>query len=167
MSLPEKPSAMASQIGIREFQPGDEAVFRGLNEEWIVRYFHPEPKDEQIFANPRGTVLEQGGKIFFATVDGQCVGCCALLRMNEEEFEVAKMAVTSAYQGGGIGRRLLNAVIEAGRSARARRLYLETNHALKSAIRLYESMGFTHLPPGRIPFSAYSRADVYMELILA
>jgi putative acetyltransferase len=75
------------------------------------------------------------------------------------------MAVTPACQGTGIGRKLLQTVIEAGRASGARRLYLETNHILKPAIRLYESMGFRHLSPDRIIPSPYARADVYMELL--
>jgi GNAT superfamily N-acetyltransferase len=86
--------------------------------------------------------------------------------MSDTEFEVAKMAVTPAYQGAGIGRKLLQVVIEAGRASGARRLYLETNHKLQHAIRLYESMGFRHLSPDKIIPSPYARADVYMELFL-
>jgi putative acetyltransferase len=160
----EKP-APVSEFTIREFQSGDEDAFRQLNEEWIERYFRIEPKETVVLADPRGTILDQGGRIFFAVVGGRCVGCCALRRMSDTEFEVAKMAVTPGFQGAGIGRRLLHAVIEAGRSRGARRLYLETNHQLKSAIHLYESLGFRHLAPEEIIPSPYERADVYMELV--
>jgi transposase len=56
---------------------------------------------------------------------------------------------------------------DAARSAGARRLYLETNHILTAAIRLYHSIGFKPLPPSHIVPSPYARADVYMEMILA
>ena len=166
MSLQEKPRTLTSEVTIREFQPGDEICFRKLNEEWIERYFRIEPREAVILADPKGTILDTGGKIFFAVIDNQCVGCCALRRMSDTEFEVAKMAVTPACQGTGIGRRLLHTVIEAGRASGARRLYLETNHRLTPAIRLYESVGFRHLSPEEIIPSPYARADVYMELIL-
>lgn len=163
MSLQEKPLV---SVSIREFRPGDEIAFRTLNEEWIERYFQIEPAEAVILANPQATILDPGGKIFFAVVEQRCVGCCALRRMNDDELEVAKMAVTPAYQGAGIGRKLLHAVIEAGRALGARRLYLETNHRLTPAIRLYESFGFRHLSPDEITPSPYQRADVYMELRL-
>jgi putative acetyltransferase len=152
---------------IREFEPGDEACFRQLNEEWITRYFSLEAKDQEALADPRSTILAPGGRIFLAAVDGQCIGCCALLRLRADEFEVAKMAVAPAWQGSGIGRQLLQAVVEAARSAGTRRLYLETNHILAPAIRLYHSIGFQPVPPGRIVPSPYARADVYLEMILA
>jgi putative acetyltransferase len=167
MSVHQQPSACASAVTIREFQPGDEAAFRELNEEWIARFFRIEAKEAKVLADPKGTILDAGGKILFAIVDGRCIGCCALRRIGEAEFEVAKMAVTPAFQGAGIGRRLLDAVIDAGQGMGARRLYLETNHTLTPAIRLYESMGFKHIPPERIVPSIYQRADVYMELIFA
>ena len=159
------PSKSNGRVTIREFQPGDEAAFRQLNEEWITRYFRLEKKDMEALADPQSNILAPGGRIFFAFLDGQCAGCCALLRSGGDEFEVAKMAVTAASQGSGIGRKLLVATIEAARSAGARRLYLETNHILTPAVRLYESVGFQHLPPERIVPSPYARADVYMEMI--
>jgi GNAT superfamily N-acetyltransferase len=166
MSKSEQEPASDTEVCIREFQPGDEAAFRSLNEEWITRYFRLEPKDEKVLADPQETILGAGGKIFFAIAGARHLGCCALLRTGEDEFEVAKMAVIPASQGAGIGRKLLHAVIEAGRSAGARSLYLETNHTLKPAIRLYESMGFKHLPSSQITPSQYERADVYMKINL-
>ena len=76
------------------------------------------------------------------------------------------MAVQPAYQRAGIGRRLLHAAIDEGRNAGAQRLYLETNHVLTPAIRLYESLGFKHIDASLVVPSPYERADVYMELIL-
>ena len=158
--------APVAEIGIRQFRPGDAAAFRRLNEEWITRFFRIEPKEAPILADPQRTILEPGGRIFFATAGERCVGCCALIRTSDKEFEVAKMAVEPSYQGAGIGRRLLQAAIEEGRSAGAQRLYLETNHVLKPAIRLYESVGFKHIDANPIVPSPYARADVYMEMIL-
>jgi putative acetyltransferase len=158
-------STYRSDVAIREFQDGDEIDFRRLNEEWISLYFRIEAKEAEVLADPKRTILDEGGKIFFATIEGRCVGCCALRRLNDTEFEVAKMAVTPAFQGSGVGRKVLLAAIEAGRAMGARRLYLETNHTLTPAIRLYESVGFKHIPPERITPSVYVRADVYMEML--
>ena len=148
----------------REFQWGDEAAFRNLNEEWIRQYFVMEPKDEASLADPQRTILDGGGRIFFAVRDKEPIGCCALLPISPGEFEVAKMTVRESERRGGVGRQLLEKVISEARSAGARRLYLETNHQLRGAIRLYELAGFRHLPPERVIPSPYARADVYMEL---
>ncbi len=159
-------AAPETELTIREFQPGDEGVFRRLNEEWIKRYFVLEPKDEASLADPQRTILDRGGMIFLAVQGGRPVGCCALVGMGPGEFEVAKMAVTESSQRSGIGRRLLDRVISEARVAGAHRLFLETNRKLGTAVRLYESLGFRHIPPERIVPSVYARADVYMELVL-
>ena len=88
------------------------------------------------------------------------------MAMAAGEFEVAQMAVTESAQGKGIGRRVLEKTIAEARASGARRLYLETNRKLATAIRLYESLGFKHIPPERIVPSVYARADVFMELLL-
>jgi putative acetyltransferase len=153
-------------LDLREFQTGDEAAFRRLNEEWIVRYFKMEAKDEYAFANPRETILDKGGRIFFTVRGEEVLGCCALIAMGLGEFEVAKMAVTEAAQGMGVGRFQLEEVIAAARLAGAKRLYLETNHALTPAIRLYERVGFKKVPEERVVKSPYARADVFLEMWL-
>ena len=155
-----------TEVTIRDFEPGDEADFRRLNEEWILRYFAMEPKEAELLADPQGEILERGGRIFLAVRDCQTVGCCALLRLAPGEFEVAKLAVTELSQRNGIGRQLLERVIAEARALGAHRLYLETNRMLVGAIRLYESMGFQYLPRERIVPSVYARANVYMELFV-
>jgi ribosomal protein S18 acetylase RimI-like enzyme len=153
-----------TDVIIREYTPGDETDFRRLNEEWILRFFTPEPKDEHTFADPQRAILDRGGRIFMAVRHGEAVGCCALLRTGPREFEVAKMAVTESCQRGGIGRRLLEKAIAEARTSGAARLFLETNRKLAPAIRLYESLGFRHIPAERIIPSPYARSDVSMEL---
>jgi putative acetyltransferase len=156
----------SAQTIVRRFQAGDETAFRLLNEQWIERYFKIEAKDQSTLSDPRKTIIEPGGAILLATANGRSVGCCALLRISDHEFEVAKMAVAPECQGRGIGRTLLSATIEEARSLGATRLYLETNHVLKPAIALYESLGFRHIDPTNIVPSVYARADVYMEMFL-
>src|SRR5215467_5250854 len=134
---------------VREFQPGDEEAFRTLNEEWITRYFALEEKDSASLRDPHGKILDRGGRIFFAVRGDRAVGCCALVPMGPGEFEVAKMAVTESARGGGIGRRVLERTVAEAKAAGARRLYLETNHVLETAIHLYESVGFRHVPKDR------------------
>jgi putative acetyltransferase len=159
-------SNRGSEIVIREFREGDEGAFRRLNEEWIVLYFRLEPKDEYALSNPRETILDRGGRIFFAERDGSAVGCCALLAMGPGEFEVGKMAVTAMARGCGIGRRLLERVIAEAKAEGAKRLYLETNRALTPAIHLYEAVGFVRIPEELVVPSPYARSDVAMEMWL-
>jgi putative acetyltransferase len=157
---------LAPALVIRTFEPGDEKAFRELNEAWIAKHFRIEEKDQVALCDPRTYILNTGGQIFMALRDNTPVGCCALLAKEEGVFEVAKMTVAESERGHGLGRGLLEHVIAHARAHGIKRLYLETNSALKNAIHLYESVGFRHLPPERIEKSPYARADVYMEMVL-
>ena len=166
MSAQPQMTEMSLGRTIRPFQRGDEMVFRELNEAWISKYFRLEEKDRVTLGDPENHILCKGGQIFVAEYDGELVGCCALLKMSETTMEIAKMAVDERWQGQGIGRALLRAVIDYGRQRCLRRLYLETNHVLTPALKLYHSMGFRPVPEDRLMKSEYRRADVFLELWL-
>jgi len=174
-------------ILLRSFQPGDEKAFRALNEQWIAKFFRIEDKDRETLGDPVGKILNNGGHIFMACDAERPVGTCALIALEPEIFEiarmpdgvyevagkrapgvyeVAKMAVEESHRGAGIGRAVLEyAIAEAARLG-AHRLYLETNDRLVNAIHLYESVGFRHLDPRRVKPSPYARANVFMEMLL-
>jgi GNAT superfamily N-acetyltransferase len=139
-----------------------------LNEQWIRRYFKIEQKDLANFDDPRHKIIDRGGEIFMAILDGEVVGCVALLKSRDEDcsFELAKMAVDERYQRRGIGRAVMNAAIEWARRKRARRIWLETNHTLTPALTLYAACGFRPIPLERVKPSPYIRADVFLELWL-
>jgi putative acetyltransferase len=149
----------------RTFRPGDEEPFRRLNEDWISRYFAIEPEDAAILADPHRHILSPGGQICVAERDGLVIGCCALVAMSPGEYELAKMTVSEAARGRGVGRQLLEFAIEEARRTGARRIYLESNKRAAAAVHLYEELGFRHLPEPRHS-SKYARADVFMELPL-
>jgi putative acetyltransferase len=157
-------SVMPREVDLRPFRMEDVDAFRELNEDWIWKHFKIEAKDRVTLEDPDGHILQLGGHIFMAFVDGTAVGCCALLRMMPGRFEVAKMTVAEGYRGLGIGRKVLAYTIAQGRGLGAESLYLETNDKLHDAIHLYEALGFRHLPPERVIPSPYLRANVYMEL---
>jgi GNAT superfamily N-acetyltransferase len=151
-------------IRIVEFAPAYAAAFKSLNEEWIRKYFRIEQADSIALDNPQSYIIDGGGCILFALHNGEPVGTCALIRMKDGTgFELAKMAVSPAMQGKGLGMLLGNAAVDKARSLGAKRLYLESNTLLKAAITLYEKLGFRKV--AGVP-SPYERANIHMELIL-
>lgn len=152
-------------VEIRSPAPGDDATaFRTLNEEWITRYFTLEPKDREILNDPVNSILRKGGHIFMAYAGAEAVGCVALIPMRVGVYELSKMAVSPQLRGRGIGRRLLQHAIAQAKCLGARSLFLGSNTRLKDAVHLYESVGFRHVEPERLPPMPYSRADVFMEM---
>jgi putative acetyltransferase len=154
---------LTGRLVLRRFQPGDEKAFKELNEAWISRDFEIEPGDQEVLNDPQGKILSKGGQICLAELDGEVVGCCALVPIRAGEFELAKMTVSSAASGQGIGRRLLVFAIAVARVLHTRRLYLESNTKAEAAIHLYEKLGFRHMTAPE-PKSKYARANVFMEM---
>ena len=72
-----------------------------------------------------------------------------------------------AARGRGTGRQLLNAAVDRARALGACSLFLGSNRRLTTAVGLYESAGFHHVPRERVGPLPYARADVFMELPLA
>jgi GNAT superfamily N-acetyltransferase len=136
-------------------------AFRRLNERWLRRYFEIEDVDARVLADPETHILAGGGRVLFATIGGEPVGTCALLRERAGLFELTKMAVDPGWQGRGIGARLLQAAIDAFHALGGGTLFLESSSRLGPALRLYERAGFER-QPGVRPGSHYARADVYM-----
>lgn len=152
---------------VRAFDPAsaaDRSAWRALNEAWLAEGgFDIEAKDRKVLDDPQGQILASGGRIFFIEREGEVVGCCALMAMDDAGFEVAKMTIAPAARGYGLSRRLLEVCEAAAREAGAPRLYLETSSTLGPALALYDSFGFVRLPPRETP---YVRADVFMEKAL-
>jgi len=153
-------------LTIRSFQAEDAEAFRLLNEEWITRYFTLEEKDRETLGDPQRNILSKGGHIFVVVEGERCVGCVALIKMADGVFEVSKMAVSPELRGRGVGRRLLEYTVEQARRLGAKSLFLGSSTKLKNAVHLYESIGFKHVPPEKLPPMPYVRADVFMEMPL-
>ncbi|KQW84102.1 GNAT family N-acetyltransferase [Brevundimonas sp. Root1279] len=153
--------AQPADVLILPFEPRHRAAWAALNTAWLTEGgFAVEAKDRKAIDHPEESFLEGGGRIFIAERDGEAIGCCALIAMDDGGFEVAKMTVSPAARGLGLGRRLLEACEAAAGAVGAPRLYLETSSTLKPAGALYRSFGFVDLPPRSSP---YVRADVWME----
>lgn len=141
------------------------AAFKALNEEWISTYFEIEENDRKALDNPGEYILNKGGKIFVALYHGEPLGVCALIKMDDPEydFEMAKMAVSPKAQGKNMGWLLGQAVIQAARESGASKIYLESNTMLKPAINLYYKLDFQKISGHPTP---YKRAKIQMELSL-
>ncbi|WCT11976.1 bifunctional helix-turn-helix transcriptional regulator/GNAT family N-acetyltransferase [Mucilaginibacter jinjuensis] len=151
-------------VTIVEYDPKYQADFRRLNEEWITTYFKMEPADYQSLDHAKEYILDKGGYIYLALLKGEPIGTCALIKMNDDTYELAKMAVSPLAKGKGVGNLLGNTVVEKAKSLGAKKIYLESNMILKPAINLYQKLGFKKVLGNPSP---YERCNIQMELNLA
>lgn len=154
---------MSDEIQIVGFDHRYALAFAELNYHWIKEHFTVEEHDREILEHPFEVIVEPGGEVFFAvTDDGQVVGTAAMIKANDDLFELSKMAVAPEFQRKGISNVLMDACIAFVRSRNASTIFLETNAKLPAALGLYNKYGFKHTPLD--PNSEYSRANVRMEL---
>ena len=123
-----------------------------------------EDSDRQALDDPDEYIIDRGGHIFLALDGDEVVGTCALLRVTENTYELAKMAVDVRTRGKGVGAALGTAVINKARSLRVDKLYLESNTILEPAIRLYRRLGFEEFVGEPSP---YERCNIQMLLKLS
>jgi DNA-binding MarR family transcriptional regulator/N-acetylglutamate synthase-like GNAT family acetyltransferase len=157
----ERKMRESSDVVIVEFDVRYESAFRQLNEEWITKYFQMEESDHKALDHPIEYIIEKGGYVLMALYQSEPVGTCALIRMDDGGFELAKMAVSPKAQGLGIGYLLGKACVEKARVPGVPRVYLESNTLLKPAIKLYQKLGFRKVTG---PPSPYERSNIQMEL---
>lgn len=144
--------------------PDHRGYFAALNIEWLQTYFYVEDVDHAMFADPEGLILDPGGQIVMATVDGQIVGTGALIRRSEDVYELAKMAVSKPFQNKGIGAAIVGYLEDAARALGLKKLYLVSSTKLPQAVPLYRKLGWidTDLPLHQV----YKRSDISLEKTL-
>jgi len=140
-------------------------VFKSLNEEWISKYFKMEEADYKALDNADTYIIQNGGYIYVALLNDMPVGVCALIKMQDPDYdyELAKMAVSPKAQGKKIGWLLGEHVKQQAKEKGAITLYLESNTILTPAINLYKKLGFVEVF-GRV--TPYERCNIQMACTL-
>lgn len=110
-----------------------------------------------------GRYAEPEGVLLLALDGGQPVGCGALRPLGSGICEMKRLYLELSARGGGAGRALAVALIEAGRVRGYRAMRLDTLPGMERAIALYRSLGFQSIER----YDDGSPADaIYFELAL-
>jgi len=153
-----------NKIIIKAYENKYQPDFERMNRQWIEAWFTMEPLDEYVLTNPEEAILKDGGAILMALYDGTVAGTVGLRKVGAQTYEFTKMAVDENYRRKGIAEALSYASFEKARELGATKVILYSNTRNAGAIKLYEKIGFKHLPvePG-----VYERANVKMEIDIA
>ena len=151
-------------LKIVPFNKDYKPAFEFLNRAWIEEYFVMEEEDLKTLQNPESYVLEKGGEVFFAILDGEVVGTAAMIQTDKGIYELAKMAVARQFQGLGIGKKLLSRCIDFSKEREATEIFLITNDSLKPALSLYLSFGF--VLNDQNDDNRYERGNTKMNLLI-
>ena len=152
-----------NKITIVPYEEKYQPYFEKFNRQWIEAWFTMEPVDEFVLTNPDKAILQNGGAILMALYDEEVAGTVGLRKVDEATYEFTKMAVGEDFRRKGIAEALSYASFEKAKELGADKVILYSNTKNAGAIKLYEKVGFEHLPvePG-----VYERANVKMEMYI-
>lgn len=156
-------------INIIGYIPEHQPYFEKFNRAWIEEWFTMEPLDEWVLTNPEEAIMKDGGEILMASYNGEIAGTVALRKLSagscgsEGVFEFTKMAVGESFKRKGIAEKLTYASFERAKELGAKKVILYSNTKNAAAIKMYEKIGFKHLP---VENDVYARANVKMEIEL-
>ncbi len=154
------------RVEIINYRPQFKKYFKSLNYEWLKEYFKVEKEDEEHLSSPYEKIIQPGGFVLFARLDGKIVGTTALIKHDKYTYELTKMAVKRSAQGQQVGRKLALAVIERAKNSGARQIVLLTNPRLTEAYNLYRSLDFVELSGKQSWATPYQRGGILMGLDL-
>lgn len=149
------------EIEIIEYEDRYAGDFKRLNLEWLDKYHLTEELDLKVLNDPHGMVLDTGGAIYLARIGDEIVGTAGLMKEHEGVYELIKMAVSTNWQGRGIGRMLIDKCLETARAWKLKQVTLYSNSQLTTALNMYKKYGFRDAPLVNSPLKT---ADVRMEL---
>lgn len=94
---------------------------------------------------------ENGGQFWLARVDGKVVGSIALIALENGRAALKKMFVAKDYRKTGLGRQLVNTLVDFCKEEGIEEVYLGTTQRFVSAQRFYRNYGFEKILKGSLP----------------
>ncbi len=102
--------------------------------------------DEEISGLP-GKYARPDGRLYVIYYKEHLAGCVALRKIDAQSCEFKRLFVRPLFRGKKLGYILMEKVIEDARQIGYQTGYLDTLSMLKSAIAVYEKLGFENIPP--------------------
>ena len=100
---------------------------------------------------------------FWCLFDGEdMIGTAALKKLDSGRCELKALYLLEKYHKKGLGRRLLNTVLQKARQDGYGEIYLDTLSSSRRAVRLYEKAGFERTER----YNDNYTADIFMALKL-
>lgn len=121
------------------------------------------PSDSEVNAMSKHYNDKSSSCYFVALVDGKIVGGSGLAAFNgnNEVCELRKLFLTPESRGLGLGRKLTENCLDYARNKGYQSCYLDTLTRMKSAISLYEKLGFMQLEKP-LEGTIHNSCDVWM-----
>lgn len=136
----------APAITIRAGQPGDLGYIAYRHCVLYHQEYNLEPAvfEQYVLASLLQYAEDrQAGAIWVAQVNDKIAGFVGLVDLGEETAQLRWFLIEPEFRGLGLGRRLLQAVMDYAREKKYKKMILWTFQGLEAACHLYKSFGFT------------------------
>ncbi len=101
--------------------------------------------------NLPGDYAEPRGMLLLAMIEQQIAGCCALRPLDNVDYpnacEMKRLYVRKPFRGQGLGRQLVEVILDAARRSGYGCVLLDTLDDMEAARALYKDLGFEEIPP--------------------
>ncbi len=112
----------------------------------VERYFHPSLFEPELAGLP-GRYAPPSGSLLVAYDGDIPVGCVGLRNLGNGVCEMKRMFVAAQARGKGVGRMLVQRLLDDARQAGYQIMRLDTSMHQHEAMALYESAGFRPIGP--------------------
>jgi ribosomal protein S18 acetylase RimI-like enzyme len=103
---------------------------------------------EKELAELPGAYAPPAGRLLLAFDGDQVAGCVALRKLTDDTCEMKRLFLRTGFQGRGLGRQLVDAILTEAREIGYGRMRLDTLSAhMGKAISLYRTLGFKEIAP--------------------
>lgn len=106
------------------------------------------------------------GRLYIALSDNQPGGVIALGRLSDTVCEMRTLYVRPAFRGIGMGKRLVDTVLEDARQIGYTHMRLDTLGFMEDALRMYRAIGFRDIAPYRDVSDSLRQYIRFLELDL-
>ncbi|MEV5648675.1 GNAT family N-acetyltransferase [Nocardia sp. NPDC052254] len=162
-----------TRVHIRPAVGDDFAAIAELTVETYVGEGHVHPESSYVAELADTESRARVAEVLVAVRDSQLLGSLTIARPGTPYAEVARvdelefrmLAVAGQARGAGVGTALVRTVIDVARNEGFAAVVLTTMPGMAAARRIYERLGFRHVPerdwstPGGIPLTVLRRTD--------
>ncbi|MCI0450368.1 MAG: GNAT family N-acetyltransferase [Chlorobi bacterium] len=130
---------------------------------WLGNSFCFQGFDEELATLP-GKYAPPEGRLYIAAIDGESTGCIGLRKIGDGICEMKRLYVRQNARGLGIGKKLVEMVINDAKNIGYKKMRLDTiAEKMIEAQKIYRSAGFYEIQPY---YNNPIEGVVYMELDL-
>jgi ribosomal protein S18 acetylase RimI-like enzyme len=129
---------------------------------WLNQDLSFQNIDDELMNFPQ-RYKEPDGSFIIAKDNNNIVGCVGLKKLDGNICEMKRLFVNDKYKGKGIGKKLVEKIIEEAKNKKYKKMRLDTLRTMKKASKIYNENNFYEIEPY---YDNPNNDVVYIEKIL-